>query len=214
MATYSGTATGDTRAETGGTWSDTVRTLSALDDGLGELRAEAGGTWSDTVRTLSALDDGLGELRAEAGGTWSDTVRTLSASDDGLGGHVIGADGVIIPTGQFRDVLVVVEDENGNPIPAAEWVRSAGLFPTSGRVKQATDGTTYARLWLLSYEYDSLALTAREGGVVYVWEEIEGDDGRTGVLDTENEVTATFERRTKHGLDAGVGLDMGGSLSS
>jgi len=139
-------------------------------------------------------------------------VPTATPSGAELGTYY-GTEGVIIPTGEFRPVVVEIEDDRGEPIPEAEWVRSAGLFPTSGRVQTVDDGRTYARLWLLPEKYDQLALTARSGRVVYVWDEIPGPDGEKGVRKNERYTTATFEKKFKRGLDASNGVNMGGNLS-
>jgi len=121
----------------------------------------------------------------------------------------IDPDGFIIPTGEFRDVTVVIEDSAGDPIPEGLFIQSAGLFPTAARVRQADDGSTYALLFLLNAAYEDMALVAESGGATYVWYEAESSDG---VPKETDQVTLQFEKKFKRGLDAGQGIDLGGPL--
>ncbi|MFC7126954.1 hypothetical protein ACFQJ7_13125 [Halovenus rubra] len=142
-----------------------------------------------------AVDSGHRHTRFESG-PLLDSVQTLDATDDGLGETVLRPDGVVIPTGEFRDVIVTVQDAHGDPIPNAEWVRSAGIFPTSGRVRKTEDGSTQAQLWLLPYQYESFALTVRDDDTTHVWHETENSGG---VPKDTDEVTLRFERES-HGV--------------
>jgi len=123
--------------------------------------------------------------------------------------------GVIIPTGPFRSVSVYVEDSEGKPLTEAEWVQSAGLFPTAGRVEPTPDGRMAARLWLLDAAYQEFSVLADSGqeGVGLVWYQQDTGDGPALARD-EREATLRFSRVEAggdNGLSVGYGASIGGS---
>lgn len=177
---------------------------------LVESAVMPGGSWVKDTRTYTAPHDLAGEI-VVPGGTWVEDTRTYTAPHDLAGENVVPG-GVPIPTGNFRDVMVYVEDEDGNPLKDAIYVQSGGLFPTAARVNEADDGRVVARMWLLHFPYDDLVVVGSSGkpGVEYYWYDSVGTEP---VIDEdEREATVQFERKVLKGNDAGSGFQMGGSL--
>jgi hypothetical protein len=128
--------------------------------------------------------------------------------------QTVTSDGVIIPTGDFRDVLVTLVDTDGEPLEGVKWVQSAGLFPTAARA-YTEDGETQARMWLLRAAYDSFLVLAESDrpGLDYVWYQLSEDENDTPAIEeNQNEATLVFETARVSGLYVGGGADFGGML--
>jgi hypothetical protein len=192
-----------------------------------------------TTRVVPRIIQGADQSADPAGGAFVDidtdpyTGRLVTDRDDLAGGAFVDvdmdpytgaevsdsgtprADGVIIPTGEFRSVTVYVEDSEGKPLTEAEWVQSAGLFPTAGRVEPTPDGRMAARLWLLDAAYQEFSVLADSGqeGVGLVWYQQDTGDGPALARD-EREATLRFSRVEAggdNGLSVGYGASIGGS---
>jgi len=115
--------------------------------------------------------------------------------------------GIPIPSGAFRLVTVDVENPDGGPLEDAVWVQSAGIFPTSGRVK---DGT--AKLWLLDgVKYNSFLCLGENpepnAKYDYVWYEAAGSND---VDPFTKETTLVFDpQKETSPLVAGGGVFFG-----
>ena len=136
--------------------------------------------------------------------------RPMAVQAGGIG------DGIVIP-GSFRQVTVRLYDEQGDPLSDANWVQSAGTFPTSARVTEAADGSAQARMWLMSVEYDEFMVLAGSGrdAVDYVWYQLadsEGTPGNQTVGPQDDEADLYFSPVELKGLYAGTGADFGGPL--
>jgi len=125
----------------------------------------------------------------------------------------VTATGVIIPTGDFRDVTVWLEDESGEPLTDAEYVQATGVFPTAATVQTDAAGNTYAVLWLLYQAYDELLVLADSGqaGADYVWYQTATGNPDPAVEDTTREVTLSFKKEELGGggLKAAGGVTFG-----
>ena len=211
MAVYTQTNTTLTGYSGASSFDDTTRTLSAPSGPTGPS-VSPNNSWTDTTRTLSAPTDSVGPMWIEADGDHTDTRRTLSSANDNLVPGYYDPAGVIIPTGNFRDVTVTIEDSEGKPLRDAELVQSAGLFPTASRVKRKPNGEMKARLWLLHATYEEFNVIA-SGGEYYglVWSQKTGHD--SPAVDAEQrEATLQFNEEIPGG--SGISVSEGAELGN
>lgn len=175
-------------------------------------------------QTAAPTERGTGEAVAVETLPWPQTATVTPTEpaatvDRSPLGHVqttanptTRSNGYIIPTGNFRAVEVHIEDTKGRPITDAEWIQSAGLFPTAARVTEDVEGRMTARLWLLDAKYDEFIILADadRGDVDYVWYQY--SDNGDGIKPSDREKTLQFERNPISGLYVGAGTDFGGML--
>jgi len=212
MAVYPQTNTTLTGYSGASSFDDTTRTLSAPSGPTGPS-VSPNNSWTDTTRTLSAPTDSVGPMWIEADGDHTDTRRTLSSPNDNLVPGYYDPAGVIIPTGNFRDVTVTIEDSEGKPLRDAELVQSAGLFPTASRVKRKPNGEMKARLWLLHAAYEEFNVIASGGDEDYglVWSQKTGHD--SPAVDAEQrEATLQFNDAVPGG--SGISVSEGAELGN
>jgi hypothetical protein len=209
MATYDQDNATAVTVSSMGTVSVNTRTLTAPADGLSPATVFADASRVVNNRTLTASDGRASQTTVEAGASRVVNNRTLTAPDD-VSDTRVEPRGFMIPTGNFRDVTVWLQNEDGEPLQKAKWVQSSGLFPTASRVKTTDDGRKYARLWLLNADYEQFTAIAESqyNGLDLVWYELTDGDG--GIDDTQREATLQFEEtEPPGGLSIGKGVSFG-----
>lgn len=120
--------------------------------------------------------------------------------------------GIRIPAGDFRRVAITCVNSNGEPLERAQWIQSAGFFPTAGRVLEQDDGSMVGFVWLLNVDYQDMAVLAendRMGAFDYVW--YETTDGVAVPQDTR-EATLTFVEAEAPPPGAPPSLTVGGGI--